>query len=324
MTPLQNDGLYAPTPLGWERHLQALHRLFFDTAGGACLLWVNPAQGDPFANERPFDARKVRVPIAHPRFDPAFAPYLIALQLDKFADAELFASSVQRAWHAWSFESLQAAQGQPICGWVRTTGTAAQLARHWGNHCHLHSHGQLHKLLRFHDPGVRQWLWPTLNPLQRRQLLGPAKSLVAFDRQQQLMFHEAAETSDPAALSDSQQLILNQQQWRDVSDYAVLHAALLRVQEVAQSDQSSGARSTVPEAALLHALAAATRYGIADAEDRILFATHAIEIGHDFHRHATMQAVWRLTGTGDYYGAALEEALGQTAGQLPGFLASIQ
>ena len=157
----------------WEQSLQALHKLFLEASDDTCLLWVNPAQGDPFEDDALARERRVPVPISHPRFDPRFAPYLLPLTLHRFADADIFKRSVQLAWQSWSLDSLNFANGQPIGGWVVTSRPPAELARHWADHCHLHLRGGLTKLLRFHDPSVREWLWPTLSPAQRRQLLGP-------------------------------------------------------------------------------------------------------------------------------------------------------
>lgn len=299
----------------WLAPLQVLHRQFYELANDRCLLWVNPAQGDPFADDSLVQQRKVRVPIAHPRFDQQFAPYLVALKLDGSADAEVFKSSVRIAWQAWSDAHLLAGAGQPVAGWVLGETTPQELARHWANSCHLHQVDGLDKLLRFHDPGVREWLWPTLSARQQQQLLGPARQLVGFDRQQNLLWHAMgqpqtmAQEGTPAA---AQRLRLTPSQWQQVGDYATLHAAWLACRPA----MASGAW----QQGVLAALAQATRHNIVDRQDRELFARHALQMGAHFHADERLHAVWTLTRAGEFYGGALEEVTGCAADQLQAYL----
>lgn len=306
----------------WLPHLQALHRRFFETAGDTCLLWVNPAQGDPFEDNELVKASRVRVPILHPRFDPQFAPYLVPLVLDRFADADVFKRSVQLAWDAWSLPSLQAANGQPVCGWIIGATAPEELARHWASHCHLHKDGGLDKLLRFHDPGVREWLWPALSVAQQRQLLGPARTLLSFNRQRALLSHELAEPQGDGdghtAGAIPGRLVLTSQQWQQIDDYATVHAAWLNAIAAPSGLDAPGGFDPRP---VLQALAHATQYGVTDAQDRTLFATHALQCGANFYLDPRLQKVWDLTKDGDFYGGALEEVTGVPADQLRDFLA---
>ena len=304
----------------WEQSLQALHKLFLEASDDTCLLWVNPAQGDPFEDDALARERRVPVPISHPRFDPRFAPYLLPLTLHRFADADIFKRSVQLAWQSWSLDSLKFANGQPIGGWVVTPRPAAELARHWADHCHLHLRGGLTKLLRFHDPGVREWLWPTLSPAQRRQLLGPATTLIGFDRQQHLMFHQIDGDAPPT--DAGARLTLDPQQWAQVDDYAALHAAWLQWrQEAGQgpADESTAWRAP----AIFSALGHASGYGIHDAQDRELFALHALRLGPDFHTDERLQPVWKLTAAGEFYGGAVEDITQHAADQLHRYLTQL-
>ncbi len=300
---------YPDLGAAWTPSLQALHRYFFETAGDACVLWVDTAQGDPFAGHPLVEERRVRVPISHPRFDVQFAPYLVQLDLGQSADAEVFRRSVQMAWEAWQPDNLAAALGQPISGWIRTGVNAAVLAQHWAQACHLHVQGGLNKLLRFHDPGVREWLWPALDTAQKSLLLGPAATLVSFSRTHQLQYHELPE-SDRAPASG--RLLLTADQWAQVDDYATLHAALLN----ARAGQAGG----IDARAVLGALKHATRYNIVDAQDRVLFASHALALGAEFHSDERLKGVWKLTAQGEFYGGAVEEVTGMQADELGGFL----
>lgn len=294
--------------LAWEAPLQLLHKQFYDTAHDRCLLWVNPAQGDPFSSHAIVQKRKIVVPIAHPRFDQRFAPYLIELALDEYADAELFKMSVELAWQSWGKDSLLAGNGQTIAGWIISDAAPEDLARHWASHCYIHAVQGLEKLLRFHDPGVREWLWTVMTVDQRRQMLGPASSVIALDRRQNLMRHALDKDGASASHAASgQRLILSAAQWVQVDDYSTVHAAWL------------GWGKALPmlwEKAVFSALAHATRYGIVDKKDRELFALHVLQIGSDFHDDQRLQAVWRMTGAGEFYGAALEEVTGCPADQL--------
>jgi hypothetical protein len=303
----------------WQPHLQHLHRQFHQFAADQCLLWVNPAQGDPFEGNPLVAERRVRVPIVHLRFDVQFAPYLVPLDLSKSADAELFEASVRIAWEAWTWDSLQAFGGQPIAGWVIANGTPKALAQHWANNCHLHVFNRLGKLLRFHDPGVREWLWPTLSAIQQRQLLGPTQSLIAFDRQQNLMQQDqmGIEPSGPDE-SASQRLTLSADQWEQVENYATVHAGWLA--EYAEQPGRAATLAKRWEQGVFAALRLASLHGIGDQDDRALFARHALQLGSDFHGNDRLQAVWQRTRAGDFYGGALEEVSGHAADQLHMYL----
>jgi hypothetical protein len=291
----------------WQSTAENLHRYFHDAADAKCLLWVNPAQFDPFDRVPLVEEHRVRVPINHPRFDMRLGPYLVPLDLSKREDAGVFSDSVEMAWLAWTAESLSAFCGQPIAGWVGTQAPAQALANHWAWSCHLHRRQGLSKLLRFHDPGVREWLWPTLTEQQRQSLLGPADSLLAIGRGHTLLRHVLTSVPDPADATPS--FVLNDQQWAQVDEYATIHAAW-----VAWSAEQICAAAPVHD--VLKALSDATRYGVRDAQDRELFALHALQLGGGFHAHEKMRPVWARTLAGDYYGSALEEVFAHPADRL--------
>jgi hypothetical protein len=314
----------------WESHLQTLHRQFYETADGQCLLWVNPAQGDPFTEDPIVEERRVRVPIAHSRFDVRFAPYLVALDVSKSPDSDLFKASLQMAWEAWKLESLLARNGQPIAGWVVTTATPKTLAHYWASNCHLHFANGLSKLLRFHDPSAREWLWPILDRDQQQQLLGPAQSLIALNRQQNLMRQDAfvsARNANPEQStrhgSTAQKLFLTATQWAQVDDYAAVHAAWLECCVLQPEYRVKSAQNPVWQQGVFAALQQASQYGIHDQQERTLFARHALQLGCDFHAHDKLQPVWKKTQAGEFYGAALEEVFGQPINEFPEYLKNI-
>lgn len=325
--PLMNQTSALALPKSWEGHLQTLHRQLCESADDQCLLWVDPAQGDPFAGNPLVEERCVRVPIAHPHFDVQFAPYLVPLNLSKSPDAELFKTSVHMAWEAWTMASLRACNGQAIAGWAVSKDTPKALAQHWADYCHIHKFNGLNKLLRFHDPSVREWLWPTLSPLQQRQLLGPAQRLIALSRQQNLMQQNAAGTAKDISAdhlakdeSVSQKLTLTAAQWTQVENYATVHAAWLESCGRHPEYRAGLEQKKAWEQGIFAALQQASQYGIHDPQDRQLFAVHALQIGSDFHAHGKLQAVWKRTRAGDFYGGALEEESEHTADQLQTYL----
>jgi hypothetical protein len=305
----------------WQPHLQILHRQFYDHARDCCLLWVNPAQADPFAEDPLVEARKVRVPIQHANFDVVFAPYLVPLDLGKSSDADIFKPSVAMGWSAWELDSLQAFNGQPIGGWIATDQPAPILAKYWAVNCHLHHVNGLTKLLRFHDPSAREWLWYTLTPDQQARLLGPARWVAAFNRQQGLMTH-AVTAGAPETHDSLGTFQLTPTQWGQINDYAVVHAAWLRWRSAVQNAASGPASSDTWEQAVLHALRAASAYGIDDRQGRESFAFHALQLGTHFHEHARMLPVWEKTRAGDHYGAACEDVSGQPSDRLHVYLHS--
>jgi hypothetical protein len=304
----------------WQSHLRTLREQFQGTSGGKCLLWVNPAQHDPFEDDVLPPDRKVRVRITHPRFDQKFGPYLVHLDLAIPEDADLFASSVKLAWDSWTLDSLLAFRGQPIAGWIVTNETAELLAHYWATCSHLHVHDRLIKLLRFHDPGVREWLWPTLSTTQQHQLLGPATTLTAIDRQHQLMVHGRHAPSPPRSGNDAaapatsvKRLALTSAQWQQVEDYSAVHGGWLawrrdQVERDGTTVQRSGWQADIFDA-LLHA----REYGVDDVRDRELFVTHALQSGPQFHLRPEMQHVWNRTRAGEFYGSAFDEVSGRSA-----------
>ena len=308
----------------WKSILLSLQERFTDVADSRWLLWINRAQGDPF--EAISENRKVEVPILHPRFDLRFALYLLELDLTSSDDVELLEISVQLAWEAWGRENLKSRCGQPIAGWVSTAVTPKELARHWATFTHLHVHDRHSKILRFHDPGVREWLWLMLSAAQQKQLLGPASCISAVDRCQNLMHHmppttaaTRANTRSTATEPRDQKLTLTEDQWNRVEDFAIVHAAWI------ESHENREINSTAPQpdwhADIFPALLQATQYGLAHPQDRELFATHVLQMGGEFHCHPKMQAIWTRTRDGDPYAFAIDEVLGRVGWGLPQYLA---
>jgi hypothetical protein len=214
--------------------------------------------------------------------------------------------------------------GQPICGWVSTSTTAKRVAGHWGRHCHLHLRQRETKLLRFHDPGVREWLWPCLRETQQRALLGPAAAVHAIGREQLLTYQSCAKDVGATSIGgdapgEYRALLLDQQQWDELEDYAVVHAAWL-TWRTSRSGRLTVVQAPGWERHILQALRHATRFGLRDSTDRELFALHALQLGAGFYQNTLLQEVWRKTEAGDFYGNAIEEITGRPADQLNAFI----
>ncbi len=269
---------------------------------------------DVFSDNTWVQENRIRVPIQHPRFDLKFAPYLVPLDISKSMGSDILKQSVQLAHEAWDLPSLLAYSGQPVAGWAITDSKATSLANHWANYTHLHTVNRLTKLLRFHDPSVREWLWPSLSVAQQALLLGPATQLLGIGRQQQLMQLQLAEPSTP---SDTRKLFLTGPLWQQLEDYATVHEAwLLEAADIANTGDVRQWRNSLPtqwHESVFKALQSATQYGIESAEDRVLFARHVLEMGSGFHTHPLLKEVWSKTKTGGFYGGAVEEVTGHAA-----------
>jgi hypothetical protein len=302
------DTLVAP----WHALLEQLHHHFHAETHYQCLLWVDPAQADPFQGNSLVEEVRVRTPIRHPRFDRLRAPYVVPLNLSRSVDAVLFRDSVEMAWLSWGTEHLGAMRGQPICGWVSAGSSAKALTGHWGRHCHLHVRPRQAKLLRFQDPGVREWLWPALSETQRRAMLGPAAAVHAIGRGRNLIHHGCADGATPTLFEGRYPpLQLNEAQWDQMEDYAILHAAWLTWRN-SRSGEMSVSQEPGWERPILGALTQATRLGLRDAPERELFALHALQLGAGFHQYPQLQEIWRKTQAGDFYGNAIEEVTGRS------------
>jgi hypothetical protein len=147
--------------------------------------------------------------------------------------------------------------------------------------------------------------------------MGPAIEIVSIGRTQELVHHGLH--SDRETLDSFPRLHIQQAQWNQIDDYAALHAAWLDWRR-STTDTATVAKEAGWECSILRALAQASDLGIRDAVDRELFALHALQLGHDFHRSATLDEVWQKTRTGEFYGSAVESVTGRPADQLASWL----
>lgn len=320
-------GLESTAAEGWQLHLESLRQQLHENASDQCLLWIDPAQDDPFAGDPLVEGRRVRVPIAHANFDIERAPYLVPLDIRKFDDADVLERSVAIAWRAWNMANLEALCGQPVSGWIVTSEAPDSLAQHWATHCHVHSVNRLGKFLRFQDPSVREWLWPELSQQQQCQLLGGAQFVIAFGRNQALMTHASPDHSDVPAPADAKisaghtsPMLLTSTQWARVIDYAAVHKGWLHCCSSDVDFRHALSKKPYWEKGVLEALRHATTYGLSDPQDRAIFAAHALQMGEDFHRSEKMKPIWEKTQAGEHYGTACDDMSGLAFDQFQRYL----
>lgn len=279
-----------------------LHLYFHNLKDKKCLLWINPANFDPFEENIRIQNSRISVPIRHTRFDIRLGPYLVLLDLSKDDDIEIFRASVNIAWTACTLENLLAFRGQPIAGWITLQSSAQFMAHYWARQCHLHRRGKFIKLLRFHDASVREWLWPILNARQKDILLGPADNIFSIGRNQQIQFQTKSLSMPHQDLTCS--FYLDEDQWSQVEDYAALHSAWVSYMETNNNRNYEFGW----EKDIFQSLKNATAYGISDEQSRELFALHALQSGPNFHTEKKFLSIWEKTKTGEYYGRALQES----------------
>lgn len=260
-------------------HLESLRTLFHEQGRDQCLLMINPAQFDLLEDNDFVQDQKVVVPIEHPRFDLQFAPYLVPLNLTQDQDLEIFQRSVEAAYQDWSLENLEAFAGQAVCAWVLTQAPAKEVATYWAKNTFVHRHNHLDKLLRWHDPSVREWLYLMLSPAQINQLLGPADRLCSIGRRQNLIEHAKTRDTSP----HPPHLQLSETQWQAVESFALLHAAWVNAwaEDEHFKDRLPTSADIKP---YVESLEAAKQLGIEGEEHLKQFLTFAWRYRPDFYR----------------------------------------
>lgn len=306
-----NNHIELEAEASWEQYVEHFHKLFSDSGEGKCLLWVDPARVDPLGEL--CAGKMVPVLINHPRFDTNSAPYLVELDLSRSSDADLFRISVEISWNSWSIDELTARKGQYICGWVQAPDGAKALAHHWATRCHLHRKNGASYLLRFQDPGIREWLWSLLDQHQKEILLGPASRLFSVSRNRHVITHEVPSAILKRETSKISALMLDSSQFVQLEDYQVAHSAWLEL----MSDHEHAFDAPIGwERNLFRSLTRATEIGILHELDRTLFAKHVLQMGSAFIGWDRMKSVWRKTCLGEPYGRAVEEVFSITPDRL--------
>lgn len=297
--------------VGLEENASSVFDYFIRVGISKCVLWVNPAQRDVFENVPLVKERRLNVPIRHTQFDLRLAPYLVPLDLSISSDIPIFLDSVEHALYAWSSQSLIASRGQPIAGWIVTSVQPKLLARYWARNCYIHLWQRRSILLRFHDPGVREWLWPELDEWQQSIILGPADEILSIGRTRKLLRQVRSNAAGVPVMSTS--LVLGERQWNEILDYGVMHLAWV---EAGCNSMIRGLGVEEWKKEVVSALNRARCYGIKDSLDRQLFAFHVLQIGSDFDANGKMVPVWEKTRKGVLYSVAIEEVFGCAANQL--------
>jgi Domain of unknown function (DUF4123) len=263
-----------------KTHVETLLNICHEQGDDQCVLMINTAQFDPFAEDEFVQKNKVIVPIAHPRFDQKYAPYLVQLNITDESQAAILQRSVDRAYEDWSFDNLEAFGGQAICAWVLTKEPVEQLAEDWAKTTFVHRHNNVDKLLRWHDPSVREWLWPMLHQSQQSQLLGLAERLYSIGRKQHLI----VQSKPQEAVPNTAHLELNQIQWQAIENFALLHAGWVQACIEYDDFRERFTQEYHPIQPYVDSLEVAKQLGIEGEEHLKQFVKLAWQYGPDFYR----------------------------------------
>lgn len=268
-------------------------------SGGKCLLVVdpslreledNPAEGAFFSH-----ARSTVIPVTHTAFPPASQPRLVELDTSTEAGAALFAESIRVALADRQPESIARGQGQRIGGWLLGAETAQEVADHWALDL-LQTDDQGRRcVLRFYDARVLALVWPVLEPMQRRHLLGSIHTWFALDASAELTAYTAPGRSQS-------QLALSDEQWVELQRNGTVNRALaLFMHSVGRQPREKEVRAAVDSAAR------ADRHGLRDPDDKIAFVGHALGWHSNFDSHPAMASVLEKVRHGVLYSAAASE-----------------
>lgn len=263
-----------------KTHFETLLNICHEQGNDQCVLMINTAQFDLFAEDEFVQKHKVIVPIAHPRFDQKYVPYLVQLNITDESQAAILQRSVDQAYEDWSLDNLEAFGGQAICAWVLTKAPIEQLAQYWAKTTFVHRHNNQDKLLRWHDPSVREWLYPILSPAQIDQLLGPADQLYSMGRKQKLIDH--TKTRDTSPLPPHLQL--NVVQWQAIESFALLHAGWVQACIEYDDFRERFTQEYHPIRLYVDSLETAKQLGIEGEEHLKQFVKLAWQYGPDFYQ----------------------------------------
>lgn len=279
--------------------VESLHAHFAKQPDSRCLLVVDPGTRplvDTPAEGIVFSTRdKVRIPIRHKRFPEAHQPYVIALDPSRYQDALLLRESVRIALEDREPDSMRRGHGQRIGGWISSTASEAFVVRHLSMQVIRSDEQGTRRALRFYDSRVMALLWPLLEPLQQRALLGPCQAWHALDASAALATYTASARDDGHFVPDANQ-------WRDIHPIGIVNEAMAH--HMARVHR----RVTRGEVAIAIAAAhRAAKHGLHDEQDRVAFIGHALAWHATFDNHPAVQRALNEVANGRYYSAAIEK-----------------
>lgn len=266
-------------------------------SAGRCVLILDPALRD-LATHPDFAAclaQKKLSPAALPRLvwqphynlQSAHQPYLIELDLDVYADAEILSCSLDFAHVDWQADSVVQGRGHRVCGWVFTDQSTVELASQWGRRL-IQTDGFHRRFLRFYDPAVLPRLWPLLSLAQQHCLLQPAQQWFMLDADgSTLHCYALPPLPDEASPSVTADLALTNAQWQAVQTFAIVNQLVTQWPIEHHGQQLNAGQQKLLQDALVRAI----RYGLRDSADLKAFGRHALTVHPRFDNHPRIQAL---------------------------------
>lgn len=279
-----------------------LHRALAAGADGRCWLMVDPA-ARPLDAEREFDARliersPIRVRVLGGDPDPRLLPQLIELDSTRAADSSIIRLAIDEALDECSAESLAQGAGRRICGWMQTRAAGSALAAHIGRHLIQYRPDGLKVLVRWLDPAGLWALWPLLDGVQRRALLGPVDAYHLLDPGGRWQTLRPDGDEVPART-----VSLSPAQWADFDVIAALNLALRDWgAERACADELAAGRRIA-----LAALRRARVLGFGDDRDLAAFAGRSLSVHPLFDQHPLVRERLAKRARDDYFTALVDD-----------------
>jgi len=294
----------APTSLAMdedaciERLNIALTEWFSRHQDMRCFLAVDPSQRSltnrDAVHEEPFaNLSRAEVVIDHDAFPQAHRPYLLELDLSKPTGVKALAQSVRVAFEDRRPESMAEGLGQRVGGWLASSASLDDIARHWARLVLQRDNNGRACVLRFYDSRAFALLWPLLSHAQRQTMLGPVHA-----------WHFLNATARPGihvASSDAQaNFLLSAAQWQEIHRHGLVNRALALHAQACE-------RQPAPEEIEIAVAAGARseRHGLIDSDDQVAFICHALAWHPQFDLHPKILQLLASKEADDFYVAGI-------------------
>jgi len=265
-----------------------------------CLLLVDPQARDlparPNGRHSLAALPRTTFSIADEAFPALHQPYLLTLDPTLPQFGAWLSESLRIALEDRRPYTIASAPGQRIGGWLGTTASAEEVARHLSAHVLQTDDRGKRCALRFYDSRALALLWPVLTLMQRETLLGPIKTWHALDA--------GARSTAYAGLYPParEEIALKHDQWATIRRHGLVNRALaLHVSATGQQPQ--------PEAveAALAAAARAEQHGFAERDDILAFIGHALLWHPHFDSHPRVRRTIAAVSHDHPYAAAASD-----------------
>jgi hypothetical protein len=288
-------------PAGIEVAVLALRDYFSRVnPGQQCLLLVDPQPGDVPARSQGKHSLaalpRTTLPMGHGAFPVPHRPYLLTLDPKLPQFGAWLAESMRVALADRRPDSIASTPGQRIGGWLATTTSAEEVAKHLSAHVLQTDDRGKTCALRFYDSRALALLWPVLMLMQQETLLGPIKAWHALDAGAHLKSY--AGLYPPVR----DHLALKPEQWAAIRRHGLINRALaLHVNATGRQPEPQALEAAVAAAAR------SERYRLADRDDTLAFIGHALSWHPHFDSHPRVsRALQNLSPDYPYMAAASE------------------